>query len=269
MWIVMTILGDTDHQPPQDRLVGSDRVLAVLVELAKFPDGASLDAMARAVKSPKPTVHRALASLRKAGLAGKDGRGRYVLGDEFLRMAFVNQELRPDHVRVQPILARLAAHFGETAHYAVLDGPDIVYRAKVDPAIGAIRLTSTVGGRNPAHATAVGKVLLSMVLPDLDSVKDWTGGRTLVARTARTAVTPEQLHEQLELIRVRGYGTDDEENEPGVNCLALPIFLSSPTEPSGAVSVSALTYRTTMLNLISELSFIRRTVAGAVDEERR
>jgi len=262
----MAILGDTDHQPPQDRLVGSDRVLAVLVELAKFPDGASLDAMARAVRSPKPTVHRALASLRKAGLAAKDGRGRYVLGDEFLRMAFVNQELRPDHVRVQPILARLAAHFGETAHYAVLDGPDIVFRAKVDPAIGAIRLTSTVGGRNPAHATAVGKVLLSMVLPDLNSVKEWAGGRTLVARTA---VSPEQLHEQLELIRVCGYGTDDEENEPGVNCLALPIFLSSPTEPSGAVSVSALSYRTTMLDLIRELSFIRRTVAGAIDEERQ
>jgi DNA-binding IclR family transcriptional regulator len=268
MWTDMTLLGDTVHQPPHDRLVGSDRVLAVLVELAKFPDGASLDAMARAVKSPKPTVHRALASLRKAGLADKDGRGHYVLGDEFLRMAFVNQELRPDHVRVQPILARLAAHFGETAHYAVLDGPDIVYRAKVDPAIGAIRLTSTVGGRNPAHATAVGKLLLSFVLPDLDSVNDWTGGRALVARTARTAVTPAQLHEQLELIRVHGYGTDDEENEPGVNCVALPIFLSSPTEPSGAVSVSALSYRTTMPDLLRELPFIRRTVAGEIVEGR-
>jgi DNA-binding IclR family transcriptional regulator len=54
-----------------------------------------------------------------------------------------------------------------------------------------------------------------------------------------------------------------------VNCLALPIFLSSPTEPSGAVSVSALSYRTTMLDLIRELSFIRRTVAGAIDEERQ
>jgi len=110
----MTILGDTVRQPTEVRLVGSDRVLAVLVELAKFPDGASLDDMARAVASPKPTVHRALASLCKAGLADKDGRGHYVLGDEFLRLAFVNHELRPDHVRVQPILARLAARFGET-----------------------------------------------------------------------------------------------------------------------------------------------------------
>jgi DNA-binding IclR family transcriptional regulator len=269
MWIVMTMLGDTVRQPPEDRLVGSDRVLAVLVELAKFPDGASLDEMARAVTSPKPTVHRALASLCRAGLAGKDGRGRYVLGDEFLRMAFVNYELRPDHVRVQPILARLAARFGETAHFAVLDGHDIVYRAKVDPAIGAMRLTSTVGGRNPAHATAVGKLLLSFKLPDFEAVQNWIGGRELVTRTVRTTVTPEQLHEQLELVRERGYSTDDQENEPGVNCLALPIYLSSPTVPSGAVSISALSYRTTIPDLLDDLSVIRRIVAGEIHEDRQ
>jgi DNA-binding transcriptional ArsR family regulator len=130
----MTILGSIARQPTEVRLVGSDRVLAVLVELAKFPDGVSIDEMARPVTSPKPTVHRALASLRKAGLAGKDGRGRYALGDEFLRKAFVNHELRSDHVRVQPILARLAARYGETAHFAVLDGHDIVNRAKSERA---------------------------------------------------------------------------------------------------------------------------------------
>ena len=83
--------------------------------------------------SPKPTVHRALAALCRAGLAGKDGRGRYLLGDEFLRMAFAHHEARPDHLRVRPILDRLTARFGETSHYAVLDGTSIVYRAKVDP----------------------------------------------------------------------------------------------------------------------------------------
>jgi DNA-binding IclR family transcriptional regulator len=80
----MTILGAIARQPTEVRTVGSDRVLAVLVELGKFPDGASLDEMARAVTSPKPTMHRALASLCTAGLAGKDGRGHYLLGIEGL-----------------------------------------------------------------------------------------------------------------------------------------------------------------------------------------
>ncbi|WP_240777568.1 helix-turn-helix domain-containing protein [Nonomuraea basaltis] len=55
----------------ESRLVGSARVLAVLAELARHPDGIGLEDMARAVASPKPTIHRALTSLRQAGFAGE------------------------------------------------------------------------------------------------------------------------------------------------------------------------------------------------------
>lgn len=247
---------------PEDRLVGADRVLAVLIELGRHAEGISLDEMAKAVNSAKPTAHRALASLRRAGLAGQDGRGRYLLGDEFLRMAFAYQEAKPDHLRVQPILAALAERFGETAHYAVLDGDSIVYRAKVDPTVGAMRLTSIVGGRNPAHATAVGKLLLSYSLPDEAAVHEWIGDRTLERPTEHTAATAEALNRELVLIRERGYSLDDQENEPGVNCLAVPVFLTSPSTPTGAISISALAYRTPLANLIDDLSAIRLIVAG-------
>lgn len=259
---------DSPSSAGDERLVGADRVLAVLLELARHPPGAGLDELARAVDSAKPTVHRALASLARAGLAGRDGRGRYLLGDEFLRMAFANHEQRPDHLRVQPILDRLCARFGETTHYAVLDGTDIVYRAKVDPAVGALRLTSTVGGRNPAHATGVGKMLLALQLPTLAAVEDWVGARTLAKPTERTAGTARALHEQLELVRERGYSVDDQENEPGVNCVAVPVYLSSPSQPSGAVSISALAYRTPLSALIDELPAIMAIVAGRVDDEQ-
>ena len=59
----------------EERLVGSDRVLAVLAELATHPEGVRLEELARAVGSPKPTVHRALASLRRAGFAAKTAAG--------------------------------------------------------------------------------------------------------------------------------------------------------------------------------------------------
>jgi DNA-binding IclR family transcriptional regulator len=63
------------QQSPPDRLVGADRVLAILAELARHPEGIGLEEMARVVASPKPTVHRALAALRRMGFAGQDGRG--------------------------------------------------------------------------------------------------------------------------------------------------------------------------------------------------
>lgn len=240
------------------RLVGSDRVLAVLKELARHPDGAGLDELTRAVGSPKPTVHRALGALRRAGLAGQDTRGHYLLGDEFLRMAFAHHEARPDFVRMQPVLDALADRFGETAHYAVLDGAEVVYRAKVDPPTGAVRLTSTVGGRNPAHCTGVGKLLLAYHLRTREEVAAWAASVSLARRTPRSRCTVDELHRDLERTRLQGFATDDQENEDGVNCIALPVYLTSPALPSGAVSVSAVAYRTPLPALVEAADEIRR-----------
>lgn len=245
------------------RLVGSDRVLAVLRELAQHPEGISLDDISRIVGSPKPTVHRALASLRRAGFASQDERGHYMLGDEFLRLAFAHHEARPDHVRVGPVLHTLAERYGETTHYAVLDDDQVVYRAKVDPPTGGVRLTSTVGGRNPAHATGVGKLLLALTLPDDDAVRAWARGRTFEARTPHTVASTDQLVEALAQVRAQGYAVDDEENEPGIACLAVPAYLTSPTVPSGAVSVSALAFRTPLSRLVADLPTITALVAAA------
>ena len=254
---------DLSVDRPTDRLVGSDRVLVVLTELAAHPSGIGLEELARAVDSPKPTVHRALAALRRAGFAQQDGRGHYVLGDEFVRMAFANHEARPDHLRIQPVLELLSGRYGETVHYAVLDGRTVVYRAKVDPPTGAIRLTSVVGGRNPAHATAVGKLLLAHQLPDAAAVRAWIGAAVLERRTEHTLTTVADLDAELKRVRAQGYAVDDQENEPGVNCLAIPAFLTSPTVPSGAVSISALAYRTPLARLLEELPQIRAAVPGA------
>jgi len=255
--------GNVAEDVAVERLVGSDRVLGVLTELARYPDGIGLEELAQAVASPKSTVHRALVALRRAGFAQQDGRGHYVLGDEFLRIAFAHHEARPDHLRVQPVLERLCNEYGETVHYAVLDGRSVVYRAKVDPPRGAIRLTSVIGGRNPAHATAVGKLLLSYRLPDEAAVRAWVGDVPLERPTGRTVATVAALHAELERIRAQGYAVDDQENEPGVNCVALPAFLTSPTVPSGAVSISALAYRTPLARLLDDLPAIRRTISGA------
>jgi DNA-binding IclR family transcriptional regulator len=240
--------------------VGSDRVLAVLTELALHPAGVGLDELARTLDSPKPTIHRALAALRRAGFATQNGRGHYLLGDEFLRLAFSNHEARPDHLRVQPILEELAERYGETTHYAVLDSRFVVYRAKTDPTAGAVKLSSSVGGRNPAHSTAVGKLLLSYQLQDDAAVVEWVRSGELAAKTERTRTTAAELTKELTLIRQRGFSTDDQENEAGINCLAVPIFLSSRTVPSGAISISALTYRTPLSRLVDDVPAIRSIV---------
>ncbi|MET0829085.1 MAG: IclR family transcriptional regulator [Microbacterium sp.] len=245
---------------PEERLVGADRVIAVLTELADHPLGVTLDELAGTLHSSKPTVHRALATLRRAGLADMTGRGVYILGDEYLRLAFRNLDGRPETSRIQPLLEELAVEFGETAHYAVLSGKDIVYRAKMDPPQGAVRLTSVIGGRNPAYRTAVGKALLSSRLLDIAQVTDWVGSFSLEQKTPHTITTPEALLAELQATRLRGFGVDDQENEVGINCVAVPVYLDGSATPSGAVSVSAVTFRCPLDRLMDAVPAIRARI---------
>ena len=46
------------------------------------PTGVGLDQLARTLDSSKPTVHRALMALRRAGFAAHNGRGNYQLENE-------------------------------------------------------------------------------------------------------------------------------------------------------------------------------------------
>lgn len=245
-----------------DGPVGADRVLALLVELAGYPEGATLDELAATVGGSKSTVHRALGSLVRSGLADQSGRGRYVLGDEFVRLAMRYQAGRPETARVEPVLRRLAERFGETAHYAVLDGHDVVYRAKVDPAIGAVRLSSTVGGRNSAATTAVGKLLLSEFLATRADVEAWLDGAVLEHRTPKSITDLDAFVAELRLTRERGYAVDDQENELGVNCLAVPARLDGSSSVSGAVSVSGLAFRCPLERLVAAYDEIAALVDG-------
>lgn len=251
-----------DAKTDDARVVGADRVLAVLIELADRPHGASLDELAAAMRSPKSTIHRALASLRKAGLASQIGRGAYVIGDEFFRLAFNNYAERPEAARITPVLEALSSRFRETAHYAVLDGADVVYRAKTDPPGEAVRLTSVIGGRNPAYRTAVGKLLLSHRLTDRAELRDLLGRAALEPHTPHTITDIGQLWDELQVTRGRGYALDDQENEVGVNCIAVPAPPDTRNPPIGSVSVSALAFRFPLSQLEAELPTILAIVHG-------
>lgn len=237
---------------------GADRVLATLRLLGNHPQGVKLHDLAVELHSPKSSVHRALASLRRAELVEQDGEGRYRLGFGFLRIAFSYYDRLDQVDRIRPVLATLAEWSGETIHYGVLQGADVMYVAKVQPRMARIQMTSVVGGRNPAHCTGVGKVLLAYRLTTLEAVEEHVSTYgPFQRRTPYTLVEAGELHRDLVRTRQRGYGLDREESESGINCLAVPLFLTDRSEPEGAVSVSALAQRTPVEKLVAHVDELR------------
>ena len=249
-------------------LHGADRVLAILNVMGSFPDGISLNELARLMNSPLPSVHRALAALRRADLIEQDRDSRYRLGYGLLRLAFSYYEALDQVGRLRPVLADLANAFGETTHYAILDGTEVVYLAKVQPPTSRYQLTSVIGGRNPAYCTGVGKALLAYQLMSLEEVQDYVAslGSTLVEFTPHTITSAAALHDELCTIRRQGYAVDREEHEPGVICLAIPLFPTSRTRPDGAISITAVAQRIPLERFVSSIDRARDMIREHLGE---
>jgi IclR family acetate operon transcriptional repressor len=215
-----------------------DRALRLLQILGHYGTGATLEELAAETGLPKSSLHRTLAALRQRGFAATQGDGRYLLGAELLRVAFDFHERLDLRAVLHPLLERLREQLNETVHLGVLDGPDVVYLDKLESS-HPIRLTSMVGGRNPAHATAVGKALLAWTYPNDDAFRAWVSRHgALRRRTPNTITDVHQLVREMARIRGEGYARDMEESELGVRCVAVPVFLGRTT-PDAAISVSA------------------------------
>lgn len=227
---------------PQPAHVAVDRALQVLSFLGAHPGGASLAEVAAATGVPKPSVHRALTAMRERGFATQpETGGAYLLGRAALEAAFTFHAGLDLRRLLRPLADRVRDRFGQTCHVAVLDGAQITYVEKVEADLG-VRLTSVVGGRNPAHATAVGKALLAAELPDDAAVLEWVQEHgPLAPRTASTATTAQALAASLAGVRRRGWALDDEESEEGLVCVGacVPLVFGALV-PRVAVSVSGL-----------------------------
>jgi DNA-binding IclR family transcriptional regulator len=196
----------------------------------------TLSDLAAHLNQNKATVFRVLHTLEGFGYLAKDAAtGRYALG---LRLqALGAAAMRNEQLRWQalPPLQDLAEATGETVHVGILhDG--VVVTVQIVDGTHAVRMHSAVGKRSPAHASALGKVLMAM-LPDAE-VDAVVARHGLPRFTASTITTPQALRERLHRIRLEGYALDEEEIEHGLRCIAAPITDRSG-RPSAAVAISA------------------------------
>ena len=173
--------------------VGSvDRALRILTEISGASRGLSLDDLSGRLEVPKSSLHGLLAALKyRRFVTQPEPGGPYLLGTEMLATSFRFCDTLDLRTLVHPYLAQLARQLNETVHMAVLDGPEVVYHDKIESS-HSIKLSSVIGGRNPAHATGVGKALLAGTYPTDEAIRAWAAQwGPLVARTPRTITSRE------------------------------------------------------------------------------
>ena len=209
------------------------RTLDVLEALAAGP--CSFGELARTLRIPKSSLHGILGTMRDRGWVEQPAEGLVRLGLHALQVGTAYLDADEAVARTAALLDRLAATTGETVQLARLDGQSVVYLAKRE-STHPVRLISTIGGRLPAHATALGKALLAQRDPS-DVRRSLTF--PLEALTSRTITDWKRLRAALQRTREQGYAVDREEAAEGLCCFAV-----APALPSlDAISVSVPTFR--------------------------
>ena len=195
------------------------RAISVLFTFSSRKPEHSLDELAGILGINKTSLLRIVRTLVAEKFLVYD-RDRYRLGPRVLDLGNVYLSTLSVQRVAQPYLNQLARLCDQTVSLALLDEFDVVYIG-IEHAQREVGIQGEIGGRHPAHATGLGKVLLAdLEESELDAL---LAGRELKRLTHRTIVNPELLKEQLERVRAENYALDDEERGIGIRCLAAPI----------------------------------------------
>ena len=166
-----------------------------------------------------PTLFRILATLAARGYVVKSARGRYRLSLKTWEIGAKAVRRLPLRDLARPLMERMSAETGETAHLSVLRGAGIVIIDKVDSP-HPVRVDTFVGLSAPAHCSATGKAILAFLPPEALE-------RALPARlpryTGATVTDRAALGRELAQVRRAGWARNREEWREGVCAAAVPL----------------------------------------------
>jgi IclR family transcriptional regulator, KDG regulon repressor len=177
--------------------------------------------IAELLKSHKSSVSRILMTLMAEGFVEKSPlTNKYRLGMKLVELG--NRALSRFDLKdyASPYLEALAQKTNEIIHLSILDKSEILYIDK--KGTGQVLTVATrIGGRNPAHACGMGKVLLSGL--SQEELMKVLSTAPLKQFTPTTVTEVPRLLKEFEKIRRQGFAIDNEESFPGIKCVAAPI----------------------------------------------
>lgn len=170
----------------------------------------------------KATTYRFLQTMKTLGLVDQEGEAdKYTLTLKLFELGSKALE----HVDLIDIahkeMQEINKVINETVHLGALDDHAIIYLHKIDSSYH-LRMHSRVGRRNPLYSTAIGKVLLSH-LPT-EEIRAQLAPVEFLKHTENTHENVEQLLVELKQVSEQHYGEDNEEQEPGLRCIAVPVY---------------------------------------------
>lgn len=202
----------------------ADRTLTLLETLLRQEEPITLTALAAEAGIPLATCGAMMQTFEQRGYAVRRVIGRSHLWRATLRVYALASDMmrRIDLSTVsQPFLQEVSRTLSVAAHVGVLDGGHIVYVARA-ASPGFVQFDTYQGKIAPYHNTALGRAIAAYLGPAEQAaltaeLSPGRGPRGL-------APNRDALLAELTATRLRAYAVEDEEEEPGIGCVAVPLL---------------------------------------------
>ena len=236
----------------------TSRVLALLGAFDAEHRQLTLTELAASADLSLPTAHRLAAELVAWGALERRESGGYVVGRRVWDLGLLAPVQTGVRQVAEPFLHDIYAATLATVHLAVREGLEVLYLDRLSGR-RSVPIVSRVGTRLPAHATAVGKILLAHAPDDVQEA----ALKSLTRVTPYTITNPATFR-QLARARSEGYATTSEEMSLGACSVAVPIMKNG--EAIAAVGLVVRTLKRDRGRLVASLRTaaegIGRSLAG-------
>jgi len=202
----------------------------------------SVSELSRALGIGKSSVSTMLALLAEMDFVYQSPTSkRYELGLRCLELGYLASSRLVIRDYAYPYLEPLLRG-NRIIYFGILNQDEVLYIEALFPVRRRINYSS-VGRRAPLYCTAIGKAMLA-TMPSA-YIDTYLRHTPLVPATEHTLTDPDQLRAELEQTRRRGYSTDLQERELGIQCVGVPIRRMDGTLVA-ALSISGPTSEITL-----------------------
>lgn len=170
----------------------------------------------------KATTYRFLQTMKSLGYVDQEGEAdKYSLTLKMFELGSKSLEYVDVVALADKQMQYISEQTNETVHLGVLDDHSIMYIHKIDSSY-SLRMHSRIGRRNPIYTTGIGKILLSDHSDE--SIRQLFSDIKFEKSTPRTLENVDQFLDEIKTVKQQHYAEDNEEQEPGLYCIAVPVY---------------------------------------------
>ncbi len=207
-------------QQNRDFVTSLAKGLSVIQAFGPQTPRMTLSEVAAQTQLSRAAARRLLLTLQELGFVRSTGR-YFELSPRVLGLGYSFLSAHNFTGVIQSLIEGVTRELQESCSVGMLEGDDVVYVARSPAEHRLMSISLSVGSRLPATTTSMGRVLLAHLdAAQLDAFFDTA---EIAPSTPRTITDKNALRDVLGDVRQAGYCVLDQELEPALRSLAVPV----------------------------------------------